>query len=170
VAANGTANATAIVPTSGTPLATVDVNVNQGLTDEQVKALSGVDVFAFCDNVRAYGIGAPKNLVAGSTIDIYWAWFAAEERQAQQHVAAAVHDLRINGQPIQDVNQYRTRIWREGEYYAVYWYVPYGPLAVGDYEITYALTWTAQITDGNRFYGPETSIPFEQESCKFSVK
>jgi hypothetical protein len=169
LAANVTANATTSA-NSGTPTATLDVNVNQGLTDEQVKALTGVDVFAFCDNVRAYGIGAPKNLTAGSTIDIYWAWFAADEQQVQQHVGAAVHDLRLNGQPLPNVDQYRTRIRREGDGYAVYWYVPYGPLAAGNYEVTYSLTWTRQITDGNRFYGPETSIPFEQESCKFTVK
>jgi hypothetical protein len=162
-AAESTADVTA--EASGT-----EVTTNEGLTDEQVQALSGVDVFAFCDNLPRYGIGAPRNLAAGSTIDIYWGWFAREEAQVLQHVNNALIELRVNGQLIENINTYRTRIRREGQDYVTYWYVPYGPLNAGTYEITYIVTWETTVTDGYELFGPETNTPFEQESCSFTVR
>ncbi len=162
-AAEGTAEVTA--EASGT-----EVTTNEGLTDEQVEALSGVDVFAFCDNLPRYGIGAPRNLAAGSTIDIYWGWFAREETQVLQHVNNSLIELRVNGQLIENINNYRTRIRREGQDYVTYWYVPYGPLTAGTYEITYIVTWETTVTDGYELFGPGTNVPFEQESCSFTVR
>lgn len=168
-------------PISGSPIAegtaevtaaadSEEITTNEGLTDEQVQALRGVDVFAFCDNLTKYGIGAPRNLAAGSTIDIYWGWFAREEAQVLQHVNNATIELRVNGQLIENINNYRTRIRREGQDYVTYWYVPYGPLSAGSYEITYSVTWERSITDGYEYFGPGTNKPFEQETCTFTVQ
>lgn len=156
------------IPTASAE-ATQSVEENQGLTQEQVAAMKGIDVFAFCDKA-AYGIPAPRNLAAGTTIDIYWAWFAREEKQVLDHVTHATHDLRVNGQPIENVNQYRTRIRRQNADYVTYWYVPYGPLVAGEYEITYTVTWSVAISDGYTTFGPGTDKPFEQESCRFTVR
>jgi hypothetical protein len=142
---------------------------NQGLTQEQVAELEGIDVFAFCDR-SVYGLPAPVNLTAGTTIDIYWAWFAREEKQVLDHVNAASHDLKVNGQSVANVNQFRTRIRKQGADYVTYWYVPFGPLTAGDYEISYTVTWSRQIGDGYTTFGPGTDKPFEQESCKFRVR
>ncbi len=163
--ANGTPDAAA----TPAPNSTANTTVNEGLTEDQVKALKGVDVFAFCDN-SAYGIKRPVNLTAGSTIDIYWAWFAREEAQVLQHVNAAKITLAVNGTPISDLTPYRTRIRREGENFATYWYVPYGPLTAGEYKITYNMTWDRAITDGYAMFGPGTSSASEDESCTFTVK
>ncbi|MBC7872111.1 MAG: SH3 domain-containing protein, partial [Chitinophagaceae bacterium] len=38
----------------------------------------GVDVFALCDN-PALGAAAPSNIATGSTIEVYWAWFASTQ-------------------------------------------------------------------------------------------
>ncbi|MCU0513442.1 MAG: SH3 domain-containing protein [Anaerolineae bacterium] len=157
-----------LTPATPNPEATEEV-INQGLTQEQVAALRGFDVFAFCDNT-AYGIARPRNLTAGTTIDLYWAWFAREERQVLDHVSAAVHDLRINGEPVPNINQYRTRIRQQGQDYVTYWFVPFGPLAAGNYEVTYTVTWTQPISDGYATFGPGTEKPFEQESCSFTVR
>lgn len=140
-----------------------------GLPLAQADALERVNVFAFCDN-RSYGVRRPDVLPAGSTIDIFWAWFAMTEQQVRDHVNSASHELRINGELIPDVNQFRTNIFREGGDYVTYWYVPYGPLPAGDYEITYAVSWSRQIFDGYGYFGPGTSTPFEQETCNFSVR
>lgn len=159
-------------PTSATSESTSTGSSDGGITEEQARALAGVDVFAFCSN-RAYGIPAPSNLAAGSTIDIYWAWFARTEEQVRQHIDAATHELRVNGVLIENVNQFRTRVRRsagEGSDFVTYWYVPFGPLTAGNYEITYTVSWARQITDGYLYYGPGTSIPFEQERCAFTVR
>lgn len=129
----------------------------------------GVDVFAFCNN-PAYGIAAPSNLTDGSTIEIFWAWFASTDAYVRQHIANATHELRINGTQIANVDQFRSAPRQRGRDQVVYWYVPYGPLEAGNYRITYRVTWRNAINDGYKAYGPGTGTEFEEESCNFVVR
>jgi hypothetical protein len=128
-----------------------------------------VNVFAFC-NDPAFGIAAPADLTAGSTIRIYWAWFASTEAYLRQHTSNATHVLRVNGATIDNVNRYRVNPSRSGQQHVIYWYVPYGPLEAGPYVITYRVTWRNPISDGYADYGPGTSTQFEEESCNFVVR
>ncbi len=130
---------------------------------------SGVDVFAFCNN-PAYGIAAPSNLTDGSTIEIFWAWFASTDAYLRQHIANAAHELRINGRQIANVDQFRSASSQRGSDQVVYWYVPYGPLAAGNYRITYRVTWSSAISDGYKSYGPGTGTEYEEESCNIVVR
>ncbi len=128
-----------------------------------------VEVFAFC-NDPAFGIAAPTDISAGSTIEIWWAWFASTEAYLQQHISNATHELRINDEPIPNVNQYRLPPARRGSQHVVHWYVPYGPLAAGEYRISYRVTWRAPISDGLGTYGPGAAVEFEEDSCDFRVR
>ena len=129
----------------------------------------GVNVFAFCDDA-AHGIGAPRELTPGSTIRIYWAWFAASAAYLDDHIENAAHELRVNGERIADVNQHRGRPRQSGSQHVVYWHVPYGPLAAGSYTISYRVTWRNAISDGYANYGPGTPNSFEEDSCAFDVR
>ena len=131
--------------------------------------LRDVNVFAFC-NDSSFGIRAPSNLTPGSTIKIYWAWFASTEAYLRDHMSNATHELRVNGEAIANVNQYRGNPSRSGTQHVVYWYVPYGPLGTGDFTITYRVTWRNAISDGVESFGPGTATEFEEESCNFSVR
>jgi uncharacterized protein YgiM (DUF1202 family) len=135
----------------------------------QATPRSDVKVFAFC-NDAAFGIPAPADLTVGSTIKVYWAWFASTEAYLRQHMSNATHELRINGQSINNVNQYRLNPTRSGVQHVVYWYVPYGPLEAGSHVITYRVTWRNPISDGYASYGPGTITEFEEESCNFVVR
>ena len=128
-----------------------------------------VNVFAFC-NDPDFGIAAPSNLSAGSTIKIFWAWFASSEAYLRQHMSNATHELRINGALIENVNLYRLNPSRSGAQHVVYWYVPYGPLEAGSYVITYRVTWRNPISDGYASFGPGADTEFEAESCNFVVR
>lgn len=128
-----------------------------------------VRVFAFC-NDPAFGIAAPANLTAGSTIRIFWAWFASTEAYLRQHMSNATHELRVNGLSIENVNQYRINPSRSGGQHVVYWYVPYGPLEAGPHVITYRVTWSNPISDGHATYGPGADTEIEEESCNFLVR
>ena len=128
-----------------------------------------VNVFAFC-NDPAFGIAAPSNLTAGSTIRVYWAWFASSEAYLRQHMTNATHELRVNGVTISDVDQYRMNPSRSGNQHVVYWYVPYGPLEAGPHVITYRVTWRNPISDGYAAYGPGADTEFEEDSCNFRVR
>lgn len=141
----------------------------EGRPLSEVRNASNPDVFAFC-NATKYGIGKPSNLQEGQSIDIWWGWFARTEQQVQDHIDNAVYELRVNGELIENVNRYRSEIVAAADdNFVAYWYVPYGPLESGDYEIAYTVTWREAITDGYDFFGPDTSIPFEQEACTFTI-
>ena len=128
-----------------------------------------VNVFAFCDDA-SFGIGRPTDLSPGSTIKIFWAWFASTDAYLRDHMANATHDLRVNGEAIPNVNQYRGNPRASGSQQVVYWHVPYGPLAAGEHTITYRVTWRKAISDGYANYGPGAAIEFEEESCTFDVR
>jgi len=128
-----------------------------------------VNVFAFC-NDSAFGIPAPADLTAGSTIKVYWAWFASTEAYLRQHMNNATHELRIDGVSVSNVDQYRLNPTRSGVQHVVYWYVSHGPLAAGPHVITYRVTWRNPISDGYAAYGPGTETEFEEESCNFTVR
>jgi uncharacterized protein YgiM (DUF1202 family) len=131
--------------------------------------VNGRDVFAFCDDT-SFGLPKPPVLNAGDYIDIYWAWFAGTQQQVQDHIEAAAHELRVNGTQIPVIAAHQEPIASAQGANVVYWYVPYGPLVAGDYEITYVVTWSRAIFDGTENFGPGTTIPFEQETCTFTVR
>ena len=168
ISARSTAEGAAaeIPPTAITAIPTA-ISVAESRTP--APARQGVDVFAFCSN-SAFGIPAPTNLAAGSTIEIYWAWFASSEAYLRLHISNATHELRINGTRITNVNHYRRQPNRRGNDQVVYWYVPFGPLEAGDYRITYRVTWRSAISDGYNSFGPGTGTEFEEESCNFVVR
>lgn len=128
------------------------------------------NVFAFCDNVSAFGISAPTTLTSGATIDIWWNWYAKQEDQVQEHLDHSLIDLKVNGQAIANVNSYASPIRKSGSDFVSSWYISYGPLAAGNYEITYVVTWDKTIFDGYEYFGPDSSQPFEQETCTFTVR
>lgn len=135
-----------------------------------VSAQQGVDVLAYCNNTTL-GSPPPTNLAAGSTIDIWWSWFAKTEAQIQDHITSAIYEVAIDGVALSNWREYRTTIRQEadGNYY-VYWYVPAGPLISGQHEITYRVTWREAISDGYASFGPGTSNPVETGSCTFLVR
>ncbi|MYD09406.1 MAG: SH3 domain-containing protein [Chloroflexi bacterium] len=176
-ALNGTATAlvgaaqtstAAAAPTDAAPAASATPSATSPAGPTAVPRLD-VRVFAFC-NDSSFGIRAPSNLTPGSTIRIYWAWFATTEAYLRDHMANATHELRVNGVEIRNVNQYRGNPGRSGNQHVVYWFVPYGPLSAGDYSITYRVTWRNAIQDGYQSYGPGARTEFEEESCNFVVR
>ena len=133
-------------------------------------AQQGVDVLAYCNDLT-FGVPAPTNLAAGSTIDIFWGWYARTEAQVRDHIDTAIYEVAINGVRLQNWAPYRTsiRLERDNNYH-VYWFVPAGPLAAGEYEITYRLSWTRAISDGYADFGPGTANPIQTGNCRFTVR
>ncbi|MBC7870779.1 MAG: hypothetical protein H7Y09_08060, partial [Chitinophagaceae bacterium] len=129
----------------------------------------GVDVFALCDN-PALGAAAPSNIATGSTIEVYWAWFASTQQQIQDHESAVTYEVRLNDTLLTNWRQYGTTIRPQGNQVVKYWYVPVGALSAGQYRITYRATWSRQIFDGSTNYGPGTNNLIEEGSCSFTVR
>jgi hypothetical protein len=151
--------------------ATATVLAGSGVGGEgSASAQRGVDVLAYCNNT-ALGSPPPTNLAAGSTIDIWWSWYAKTQEQVQDHINSVIYEVAIDGVPLSNWREYRTSIRRESDdNYYVYWYVPAGPLNAGPHEITYRVTWNEAISDGYESFGPGTSNPFQTGSCNFTVR
>ncbi len=130
----------------------------------------GVDVLAYCDN-PIYGVRAPQNLAAGSTLDVWWGWYAKTEEQVRQHVDAAIYEVRVNGVLLENWRQYAQpiRLESDGNYH-IYWFVPSGALPSGQTVITYKVSWKQAITDGYAAFGPGTGIPTQEGTCTFTVR
>ncbi len=127
-----------------------------------------IDVFALCDN-SFFGIAPPTNIAAGSTIDIYFAWFAATREQVEQHVAAAIYDVRLDGTVLRIPPPAFIRP-SAGSGYEAFWFINVGPVAAGQRRITYRVTWNSPVFDGSANFGPGTSITQETGSCTFTVR
>jgi hypothetical protein len=130
-----------------------------------------VRIFAFCDD-PSYGtdLATIPAIRPGDSIVMWWGWIASTETQVLDHIEASNLELAVNGQQIADANSFVGDIQPFGAEFIAYWEVPFGPLAPGQYIITYQVTWDRAIYDGSAFYGPDTSKPFEQETCSFTVR
>jgi len=129
----------------------------------------GADVFAMCDN-PVFGVPAPADLASGSSVEIYWAWYATDPELIDQHTETVSYEVRLNDQLLSDWQQYGQRVVQVGNMWAKYWYVPVGRLEAGTYRITYRATWDETISDGITTFGPGTSNLVEEGSCTFTVR
>lgn len=165
IAPTGSANTAAATPSTGASAPQV---TGTAPSSEAAILQNGVDVLAYCDDT-SFNAPAPVNLLEGSTIDIYWVWYAATEAYIQQHLDAATYEISIDGVALRNVSQYRQATQRSGSDYVVYWYAPAGPLTAGEHVIRYRVTWRERIFDGYNFYGPGTNYAVEEGSCTFTV-
>jgi hypothetical protein len=147
----------------------LSVTAQSGVAGEgEASAQQGADVLAYC-NERSFGRPAPSNLAAGSTIDVFWSWFAQTEAQIQDHLANVSYEVALDGVTL-NYRDYRGPIRQQNDgNYWVYWYVPAGPLSAGPHEITYRVLWREQITDGYDVFGPGTNNPEQRGTCSFTV-
>ena len=168
------ATATALAGDAGSvaaPLAQGGAQAGEGPVEQAAAGTirTGVDVLAYCDAAE-HGFPPPTDLVAGSTIDVWWNWYARTEAQIAAHLANAVYSVTVDGEPLNDWKDYRLAPYRHDDGNThVDWYVPYGPLAAGEHRITYELTWRNAVSDGYRRFGPGTGTTQETGNCTFRV-
>jgi hypothetical protein len=133
-----------------------------------ISTQQGVDVLAYCDD-RSFGSPPPSNLAAGSTIDVFWNWFASTRQQVQDHLDAAIYTVQLDGTSL-DYRQYQGSIRQENGVFVVYWFVRSEPLAAGSHTISYRVIWSSAISDGFDSFGPGTNNPEQTGSCTFNVR
>ncbi len=128
------------------------------------------DVLAYCDNKSN---GEPrKTLASGTTVVVYWSWYAKTPEQLKDHIDYSQYDIRVDNKPITNWQDYRSDVVRDpdGNYY-VYWYVPIGAPGVGDHRIEFHLSWKQPITDGYNKFGPgEPDNDSTVGSCIFTIR
>jgi hypothetical protein len=159
---DGTANA------SGTAEATADSSLAAGSIPYRARLRT--DILAYCDLPEFVAENAGRRrFTTDAELSIYWNWYARTEQQILDHLAAAQYEITLNGQAIENFDQYRTNVNRREGRVNVDWYVPIGNLAAGEYTITYRLTWLRAIEDGFASFGPGTQNEVNEGSCVFTV-
>lgn len=129
-----------------------------------------IRIFAYCDDPSYGNLATVPIIRPGDSVLIWWGWIAGTEEQVRDHIDASNLELAVNGQSVPDADSFVGEIQPFGGEFIAYWEVPFGPLVQGDYIVTYQVTWDRAIYDGSAFYGPDTSTPFEQETCSFTVR
>ncbi|NWF69478.1 MAG: SH3 domain-containing protein [Chloroflexi bacterium] len=128
----------------------------------------GVDVLAYCIE---FGVQPPSNLLAGSSMEVFWGWYATSPALLQDHLDHVIYEVRVNGTLLQNWRSYVTPARQEDDgYYHIYWFVPVELPNAGQYVITYRVTWDTQITDGIDSFGPGSNNPVQTGSCTVNVR
>lgn len=164
------ATATALVSAGDAPAAEPAAPAAEGPGEQTGNGTlrTGVDVLAYCDDPD-FGFPAPTDIVAGSTIDVWWGWYARTEAQIAAHLANAMYNVTVDGEPLGDWKYYRVAPYQRGINTHIDWYVPYGPLDAGEHRIVFELTWREAISDGYNNFGPGTVTEQQTGSCTFRV-
>jgi len=147
-------------PLPGTPTAAVPVG--------NASSQEGVDVLAYCDN-PIFGSPAPTDLAVGSTVDVYWSWYATTLDLLQDHIDAASYTVTLDGTRLNITFQPAPREQSDGRYYQ-YYYARTEPLTRGQHTIQYTVAWDRAISDGESNYGPGTTRITETGTCTFTVR
>jgi hypothetical protein len=135
--------------------------------------LSDVNIWAYCAvyNGRILNEGA-RQATSDQTVSIQWSWFVTRPELMQDHLDAVDYDVRLNGRRLENWQQYRTEMRRDARNnnnWTIYWYLPVGKLAPGEYTVEYKATWSKVVNDGLKDYGPGTDSPEDVGSCTFTV-
>jgi hypothetical protein len=126
-------------------------------------------VFAYCD-VPGDPYQPPTGLAPGSSIVIFWSWFARTPDQVRDHIAAVQYEIFLDGRRIEYAQFQGSVEQRADGNYWVDWAVPAGPLDAGQHRITYRVSWTRSISDGYAQFGPGTPTESESGTCTFTVQ
>lgn len=123
------------------------------------------DILAYCrqKNVR------PPSPDTDDNIFIEWSWYVSRPEYMEDHLDHATYEVRLDGELLEDWEQYATEMTTESGVYIVYWYYPVGKLDAGTHEVEYRLSWDDAITDGYADFGPGTANEVDTGSCTFNV-
>lgn len=125
-------------------------------------------MLAYCDN-PIFGSPAPTDLAVGSTVDVYWSWYATTLDLLQDHIDAANYTVTLDGTRLNITFQPAPREQSDGRYYQ-YYYARTEPLTRGQHTIQYTVAWDRAISDGESNYGPGTTRITETGTCTFTVR
>jgi hypothetical protein len=141
-------------------------------TDGTVERTPGPSPVPDSKNVLAYcsqrGV-RPPNINTEDNVYIEWSWYVSRSELMAQHLENATYTVRLDGQLLENWQNYTTEMKLVSGQYYVYWYYPVGQLSAGQHTVTYLLSWDEEITDGYNSFGPGTDEEVNEGSCEFTV-
>ncbi len=111
----------------------------------------------------------PPTPTTNDTIYIEWSWYVSRPEYMEDHLEHATYKVWLDGELLEDWEDYATDMKTESGVYIIYWYYPVGKLAAGEHEVEFQLSWDEAITDGYAQFGPDTANQVDAGSCSFTV-
>ncbi len=143
------------------------------------RAVLRTDILAYCD-LPAFRAEANKVFRSTDALSIYWTWFARTAEQIRDHLDAATYEVQLERKEgelwqlvrkLDDYDNYRTALTRAPNGRPeVRWFVPIGRLEPGEYRVSYRLTWSRRIEDGDKSFGPGGDEEISTGTCLFRVR
>lgn len=138
------------------------------------------DILAYCDLPAFRAAEGNKAFRPTDNLSIYWTWYARTAEQIQDHLDAATYEVQLERKDgelwqlirkLDDYDNYRTGLTRAPNGRPeVRWFVPIGNLEVGEYRVSYRLTWSRRIEDGDKSFGPGGDEEINTGTCLFRVR
>jgi SH3-like domain-containing protein len=145
----------------------------------RARANTRTDVLAYCD-LPGFRSEANKVFGANERISVYWTWFARTAEQIQDHLDAGFYEVQLERKEgetwqlvrkLEDYTNFRTATVRlSATRQEVRWFVPIGTLESGEYRVSYRLTWSRRIEDGDKSFGPGGDEEINTGTCLFRVR
>lgn len=145
--------------------AAAEPSADEPPTETQAAEGNRVEVLAYC---RQKGIRPPA-ITTADNVYIEWSWFVSRPELMDQHLENVTYEVRLDGELLDDWEQYAEEMKLESGVWITYWYYPVGRLEAGDHQISYRVTWDETITDGYGNFGPGTARESETGDCAFTV-
>ncbi len=137
-------------------------------TSASSRTYGNLQILAECNTAGAR-FRPPNDIGSGSTVFIWWEWFARTEQQVNDHISAATYEVRLNDLVLENWAQYVQPVQQQGDLYFASWVVPVGQLPAGTYQVSFRVTWSRQIDDGFDRFGPGTANTVLESGCTFTV-
>lgn len=124
-----------------------------------------VDILAYC---AQKGVRPPP-VSSNDNVFVEWSWYVSRPEYMDDHLEHGTYEVRLDGELLDDWQEYATDMKTESGVYIIYWYYPVGRLAPGQHRVDFELTWDEAITDGYARFGPETANSVDSGNCTFTV-
>lgn len=111
----------------------------------------------------------PPTPTTNDNVYIEWSWYVSRPEYMEDHLEHASYKVWLDGELLEDWQDYATDMKTESGVYIIYWYYPVGQLAAGEHEVEFQLSWDEAITDGYAQFGPGTANEVDAGSCTFNV-
>src|SRR5690606_33530066 len=104
----------------------------------------------------------PASPTTNDNVYIEWSWYVARQELMDQHLENGTYEVRLDGELLDDWEQYATEMKLEQGVWIIYWFYPVGKLDAGEHNVEFSVTWDEAITDGYEQFGPGTPNEIDQ--------
>jgi hypothetical protein len=110
-----------------------------------------------------------KHVPRDRPVVLVWGWSAATVEQVQHHIDASQTVVELDGQPVEGRLVDGPGLIESWGSIGAMWHAEVGILSPGSHSLTYTVTWSEPVYDGQDNYGPGTENETQMDECVIIV-